>query len=269
VNWQQDPHGNWLARFVFPEKTTEFSVISDLRADIEVINPFDFFIEPYAEKWPFKFPPEMREDLVAFIEPDPVTPRLKEFIASISREPRSTVNFLVEINQRLQRMIRYLIRMEPGVQPPEETLASCAGSCRDTAWLLVQIMRHLGLPARFVSGYLIQLRPDVKPLEGPAGAEIDFTDLHAWSEVYLPGAGWIGLDATQGFSAARVIHQILRRDRGAFRPLNVSGEPIKIIGGSRQHRVDSILDTCAPRARHARFIHPVSRCLWCRPPGRN
>ena len=198
VNWQQDPHGNWLARFVFPEKTTEFSVISDLRADIEVINPFDFFIEPYAEKWPFKFPPEMREDLVAFIEPDPVTPRLKEFIASISREPRSTVNFLVEINQRLQRMIRYLIRMEPGVQPPEETLASCAGSCRDTAWLLVQIMRHLGLPARFVSGYLIQLRPDVKPLEGPAGAEIDFTDLHAWSEVYLPGAGWIGLDATSG-----------------------------------------------------------------------
>ena len=198
VNWQQDPHGNWLARFVFPEKTTEFSVISDLRADIEVTNPFDFFIEPYAEKWPFKFPPEMREDLVAFIEPDPVTPRLKEFIASISREPRSTVNFLVEINQRLQRMIRYLIRMEPGVQPPEETLALCAGSCRDTAWLLVQIMRHLGLPARFVSGYLIQLRPDVKPLEGPAGAEIDFTDLHAWSEVYLPGAGWIGLDATSG-----------------------------------------------------------------------
>ncbi|HVI68806.1 MAG TPA: transglutaminase family protein [Bradyrhizobium sp.] len=198
VNWQQDPHGNWLARFVFPEKTTEFSVISDLRADIEVINPFDFFVEPYAEKWPFKFPPEMREDLAAFIEPDPVTPRLKEFIASISREPRNTVNFLVEINQRLQRMIRYLIRMEPGVQPPEETLASRAGSCRDTAWLLVQIMRHLGLPARFVSGYLIQLRPDLKPLEGPAGAEIDFTDLHAWSEVYLPGAGWIGLDATSG-----------------------------------------------------------------------
>ena len=131
VNWQQDPHGNWLARFVFPEKTTEFSVISDLRADIEVINPFDFFIEPSAEKWPFKFPPEMHEDLSAFIEPDPLTPRLKEFVASISREPRSTVNFLVDLNQRLQRMIRYLIRMEPGGTPANRIRAGrsrCIGA---------------------------------------------------------------------------------------------------------------------------------------------
>ena len=198
VNWQQDPHGNWLARYVFPEKTTELSITVDLRADIEVINPFDFFVEPYAEKWPFKFPPELHEDLAAFVEPDPATPRVKEFVASIWREPRNTVDFLVELNHRLQRMIRYLIRMEPGVQTPEETLASGAGSCRDTAWLLVQILRHIDLPARFVSGYLIQLRPDVKPLEGAAGAEFDFSDLHAWTEVYLPGAGWIGLDATSG-----------------------------------------------------------------------
>jgi uncharacterized protein (DUF2126 family)/transglutaminase-like putative cysteine protease len=198
VNWQQDPHGNWLARYVFPEKTTEFSITVDLRADIEVINPFDFFVEPYAEKWPFKFPPEQHEDLSAFVEPEPATPRLKEFVDSIARQPRNTVDFLVELNQRLQRTVRYLVRMEPGVQTPEETLASGAGSCRDTAWLLVQILRHIGLPARFVSGYLIQLRPDLKPLEGAAGAKLDFTDLHAWTEVYLPGAGWIGLDATSG-----------------------------------------------------------------------
>lgn len=198
VNWQEDPHGNWLARFVLPEKVSAFSIAVDLTADMEVINPFDFFLEPHAENWPFEYPTELREELTVFMTPAPPGPRLKEFVHSISRESRNTVDFLVDLNQCLRRTIRYVIRMEPGVQTPEQTLAAAAGSCRDTAWLLVQIMRHIGLPARFVSGYLIQLRPDVKPLAGAAGAENDFADLHAWTEVYLPGAGWVGFDPTSG-----------------------------------------------------------------------
>ncbi len=198
VNWQQDPHGNWLARLVFLEKTTEFSIAVDFVADMQVINPFDFFVEPYAQQFPFEYPEPLRHDLAAFLEPEPAGPLLKAYVAALPRERTGTVDYLVALNRELQRKIRYITRMEPGVQTPEETLAAGSGSCRDTGWLFVQILRHLGMPARFVSGYLIQLRPDVKALDGPSGADHDFTDLHAWTEVYIPGAGWIGFDPTSG-----------------------------------------------------------------------
>jgi len=201
INWQQDPFGNHLARLVFPEKTREFKVTVDLVAEMSVYNPFDFFLEPEAEKFPFRYAPELAHDLVPYLVKGELTPRFAKFVASIPRKEQRTIDFLVGLNQRLQQEIGYLIRMEPGVQTPEQTLEKASGSCRDTGWLLVQTLRHLGLAARFVSGYLIQLQPDVKALDGPSGAERDFTDLHAWCEVYLPGAGWIGLDPTSGLLA--------------------------------------------------------------------
>jgi uncharacterized protein (DUF2126 family)/transglutaminase-like putative cysteine protease len=198
VNWQQDPQGNWLARFVFPEKATELKIEVDFTAQMTVINPFDFFVEPYADSFPFDYTADLRTELAPYLATMQPGPLFADYLAGIKREATNTVSFLVDLNAQLQKRIRYIIRMEPGVQNPEQTLDAGAGSCRDSAWLLIQILRHLGLAARFVSGYLIQLRPDIDPVEGPREVENDFTDLHAWAEVYLPGAGWIGFDVTSG-----------------------------------------------------------------------
>ena len=201
INWQQDPFSNYQARVSFPDRASSLEVTVDLVAEMAVYNPFDFFLEPGAERYPFVYDEQLKADLAPYLAAGPLTPRLRRLLDSIDRRPRRIVDFLVELNQRLQHDIGYVIRMEPGVQTPERTLELGSGSCRDTGWLLVQALRHLGLAARFVSGYLIQLVPDVKALDGPGGAERDFTDLHAWCEVYLPGAGWIGLDPTSGLLA--------------------------------------------------------------------
>src|SRR6266566_4692548 len=208
INWHQDPFSNWNARLVFPDKMKEFCVEVELIVEMAVYNPFDFFLEENAEHFPFAYDQTLKKDLTPFLEPGPLTPKFAAYFAAAKHDilgaekpPLRTIDFLVAINQRLQRDIKYLIRLEPGVQSPEETLSRLSGSCRDTGWLLVQLLRHFGLASRFVSGYLVQLAPDVKSLEGPSGTEIDFTDLHAWCEVYLPGAGWIGLDPTSALFA--------------------------------------------------------------------
>jgi len=221
INWMQDPQANYAARLVFPEQTREFRILVDLVAEMAVFNPFDFFLEPEAERYPFAYDSALDHELDPFQRKCWLTPKFMKYLAAARREilgetkrltrqqrfevpfadrPR-TIDFLVALNQRVWKDIRYTIRLEPGVQTPEESLEKLSGSCRDSAWLLCQLLRHCGLASRFVSGYLIQLKPDQKSLDGPSGAEQDFTDLHAWTEVYLPGGGWIGLDPTSGLFA--------------------------------------------------------------------
>ncbi|MEM6472011.1 MAG: transglutaminase family protein [Planctomycetota bacterium] len=201
INWQQDPFANPVARLVFPERASSLSITVDLVAEMTVINPFDFFIEEGSEGWPFEYSPDVKTQLAPYLVPDASTPRLEAWVDKLPKSSERMIDFLVEVNRIAQQDIDYTVRLEPGVQTPEETLEKARGSCRDSAWLLVQAFRNLGIAARFVSGYLIQLAPDEKPIDGPEGPTEDFCDLHAWTEVFLPGAGWVGLDPTSGLFA--------------------------------------------------------------------
>lgn len=202
INWQQDPFGNYLARVVFPEKTDHLHIDVEVIAKMETINPFDFFIEDYAEYYPFNYQSQLKRELVPYLEVKESGEKLMQWIKQIDlNEKIRTIDFIIKLNRLLQEDISYNIRMEAGVQSCEETLTKKTGSCRDSAWLLVQMLRHFNIASRFVSGYLVQLTADIKSLDGPSGPENDFTDLHAWVEAYVPGAGWIGLDPTSGLLA--------------------------------------------------------------------
>ena len=255
VNYQQDLYGNWLARYVFPDPVTELKIEVDLTADMTVYNPFDFFVEASAETWPFEYPAEIAEDLVIYRNCDAPGPLLQAFLNRVPRDPLRTIDFIVRLNAQLAAEIGYVIRMEPGVQTPEETLGLALGSCRDTSWLLVQSLRHLGFAARFVSGYLIQLKPDLVAVDGPQGTDKDFTDLHAWCEVYLPGAGWIGLDPTSGLLTGE-----------SHIPLSATphySNAAPISGMASYAEVNFDFDMTVTRtAEHPRITMPFSDAAW-------
>ncbi len=256
VNWQQDPFGNHVARFVFPEKTRELVVQVDLVVDLVTINPFDFFLDEYAETLPFAYDGQLKRDLAPYLKVRENGRQLREWMRSVELTGETrTIDFLVALNQRLQGEIDYVIRMEPGVQTCEQTLKLKLGSCRDSAWLLVQILRHLGLAARFVSGYLVQLAPDQKSLDGPSGPEQDFTDLHAWTEVFVPGAGWIGLDPTSGMFAGE-----------GHIPLACTPDPASaapVTGAVDKAEVTFTFDNSVTRIHEdPRVTRPYSRAEW-------
>ncbi|TNC83140.1 MAG: IMP dehydrogenase [Oleiphilus sp.] len=256
INWQLDPFSNYMTRLVFPEKARELKIDVEVIARLDVINPFDFFIEDYAQSYPFEYESELGDNLKPYLKKETPGPLLAKWLEDFEAPKEvNSAQFLYHVNQLLAKQIKYNIRMEPGVQSCESTLTSQTGSCRDTAWLLVQICRHLGLAARFVSGYLVQLKSDEKSLDGPSGPEEDFTDLHAWAEVYIPGAGWIGLDPTSGLFAGE-----------GHIPLAATPEPqsaAPISGALEDCKVEfSFSNTVERLAEEPRITKPFSDELW-------
>jgi uncharacterized protein (DUF2126 family)/transglutaminase-like putative cysteine protease len=255
INWQQDPYGNYLARIVYPEPVHAMSFEVDVVAEMVVINPFDFFVENYAEKYPFQYDAQSRRELAPYLEIRERGPLLQAWLSRVDRSEQPVIDFLVELNHRLEKDIDYTIRLEPGIQSCEDTLERASGSCRDSGWLLVQILRQLGLAARFVSGYLVQLTPDEKPLEGPAGTDHDFTDLHAWAEVYVPGAGWLGLDPTSGLFAGE-----------GHIPLACTPDPVSaapVTGATDECEVDFTFSNSVQRIHEdPRVTKPYTETQW-------
>ena len=203
LRWQQDPAGNHVARVSFDagERVSAFDLLVEMAIDIRPVNPFDFFLDARGETMPFEYPSELTRDLAPYLDTtDPAYakgPLFEAFLAKVPR-PKKTIDRLVALNQAVHSHLKYVIREESGVWTPEQTLSQGRGSCRDSATLLIALMRESGLAARFVSGYLVQITDEGMIPDQPKGVSRDVVDLHAWAEVYLLGAGWIGFDATSG-----------------------------------------------------------------------
>lgn len=199
LHWQQDPFNNYLARVDFMASTQSLVVDVKVTINMVTINPFDFYVDEEAQFFPFSYNDEIKSALSPYLKTTKQDPLVREWLGNIAHSSQDIVTFLAMLNQRVSREIVYNIRMEPGIQTPIESLQLRSGSCRDSAWLLVQCLRQLGLAARFASGYLIELDKRLNSLDN---SKEDAVALHAWAEVFIPGAGWIGMDTTSGLFTA-------------------------------------------------------------------
>jgi len=197
VLWHHDPHDNWVARAFFRSLAGRLDIDVRIEARLDPVNPFDFYVDDWALRYPFAYPQALARELAAYLWRDELSARAKAFVDEVRSAVagRTTAEAVTTANRMTHERISYLTRDEQGVLQPDETLARGCGSCRDSAWLLVQVLRQLDIAARFSSGYLVQL-------ERPPDVPRDTLALHAWCEAYLPGAGWIGLDPTSGLVTA-------------------------------------------------------------------
>lgn len=202
IYWYQDIYGNFIGKLNMFEKTDYLSLEINFLAEIKSINPFNFLVDSHIEKYPFYYTKQEKKELSSFLEIDESSNLLINWVNKNVYNNIYITDFLVSLNQQLASEIKYITRLEEGIQTCEETLRTKKGSCRDTTVLLIQILRHYGLAARFVSGYLIQFKTDDQSDDNSSIIKEDNAELHAWCEVYLPGAGWIGLDPTSGFLVA-------------------------------------------------------------------
>jgi uncharacterized protein (DUF2126 family)/transglutaminase-like putative cysteine protease len=260
VRWQQDPVGNHIAHVSFAKgiRLPALEVLVELALDIRPVNPFDFFIDERCETVPFAYPPELARDLVPFLDrTDPELATGRRFTALLESLPAGgpTVDFVVEVNRRVNQALRYVIREEPGIWTPEETLTQGRGSCRDQALLLVALLRARGVAARFASGYLVQLADEGMLPDQPRGVGRDVADLHAWTEVFLPGGGWIGLDPTSGLLCGEGHIPLAAVARPAL------GAPLE--GTSDQPATDITFSLSVSRLGHeVRPTAPFSEAAW-------
>ena len=199
LTWEHDVFYNSLTRVHFPDKTEELKIETRYEVEQFNLNPFDFVCEIYTNELPFAYQGDDASDLVPYLQPQfpedegVVREWLKPFLDSAGRA--KTLDFLLNLNSAIAADFSYGRREAPGTQRPAETLALRTGSCRDFALLLMEAGRHMGLATRYVSGYLCSGADEAVPEEA-------YNSTHAWTEIYLPGAGWKGFDPTSGILAA-------------------------------------------------------------------